>query len=290
MFRSWKLGSVFGIGLYVHPSLLLLPLFLVLWNLGGGLATAAFVLALLPAVLACVVLHELGHALMARWFGIGTRDITLYPIGGVARLERMSEHPLEEMCIALAGPAVNGVIVAVLLALGAGTLGALQAGGVTLTLSGLQESFLVSYLAALTLTNLVMAVFNLIPAFPMDGGRVLRAFLSLLMPRLQATEIAVYFGVVMTILLGLVGLFVWFSPMLLVVAGFVFLMGQAELAALRRREAALAAEPVEVVDPEPAAEYPQSQAAFTGIVWDVQRRLWVVWENGRPVGVFNART
>src|SRR4051812_30340811 len=207
MFRSWKLGSAFGIGIYLHPSLLLLPLFLVLWNLpGGGLSAVAFVLALLPAVLACVVLHELGHALMARWFGIGTRDITLYPIGGVARLERMSEHPLEEMCIALAGPAVNGVIVAVLLALGAGTLGALHAGGVSVTLSGLQDSFVVGYLAALTLTNLVMAVFNLLPAFPMDGGRVLRAFLSLLMPRLQATEIAVYFGVAVAILLGLVGI------------------------------------------------------------------------------------
>jgi Zn-dependent protease len=291
MFRSWKLGSAFGIGIFVHPSLLLLPLFLVLWNLpGGGLSTVAFVLALLPAVLVCVVLHELGHALMARWFGIGTRDITLYPIGGVARLEKMSEHPLEEMCIALAGPAVNGVIVAVLLALGAGTLGALQAGGVSLTASGLQESFVVSYLAALTLTNLFMAVFNLIPAFPMDGGRVLRALLSLLMPRLQATEIAVYFGVVVTILLGLVFLFVWFSPMVLLVAGFVFLMGQAELATLRRREAELAVEPVEVPEVEPVVEYPQTRAAFTGIVWDVQRRLWVVWEDGRPVGVFNGRT
>src|SRR6516225_5228716 len=102
MFPSLKLGRYFGIPLYVHSTFLLLPAWVLLNNRGAGLAAALFSLVLLVTVFACVVLHELGHALMARFFGIGTRDITLYPIGGVARLERMSDKPGEEICIALA--------------------------------------------------------------------------------------------------------------------------------------------------------------------------------------------
>src|SRR5438309_2314905 len=111
MTRSWKLGTAFGIGIYVHWTFLLLVgyVFFVNGRL-GGLDRALYAVALLFAVFTCVVLHELGHALMARRFRIPTRDITLYPIGGVARLERMSEHPGEEMAIAVAGPLVNVVI------------------------------------------------------------------------------------------------------------------------------------------------------------------------------------
>src|SRR6266446_5240096 len=117
MFRSWKLGTAFGIGIYVHWTFLLLPLYLVFSGGGPGHGPAvAYILALIAAVFGCVVLHELGHALTARRFGIGTRDITLYPIGGVARLERMSERPWEEFWIAVAGPAVNVGIAAVLAA------------------------------------------------------------------------------------------------------------------------------------------------------------------------------
>src|SRR5437588_12672293 len=115
MLRAWKLGNVFGIGIYVHWSFLLLPAWAFLNNLGvGGLPLAFYVVALLCTVFGCVVLHELGHALMARRFGIGTRDITLYPIGRVARLERMSERPWEEFWIAVAGPAVNVVLFSLL--------------------------------------------------------------------------------------------------------------------------------------------------------------------------------
>src|SRR5437868_11263817 len=111
MLRSWKLGNAFGIGIYVHWTFLLLPALIFLQNLGpGGIDLALFAVGLVLAVFGCVVLHELGHALTARRFGIGTRDITLYPIGGVARLERMSEHPVEEIAIAIAGPAVNVAI------------------------------------------------------------------------------------------------------------------------------------------------------------------------------------
>src|SRR5258708_37484713 len=102
---SWKLGSAFGIGIYIHWSFLLLPAWVLVSNLGSGLGLAVVLMILLVTVFGCVVLHELGHALMARHFGIATHDITLYPIGGVARLERMSERPLEESRIPLPGPA-----------------------------------------------------------------------------------------------------------------------------------------------------------------------------------------
>src|SRR5205085_5928595 len=112
MFRSWKLGTAFGIGLFVHWSFLLAPALVFYSNLDSGLYAALFSVSVTLAVFGCVLLHELGHALMARTFGIGTKDITLLPIGGVARLERMSDHPGEEMAIAVAGPLVNVVIAA----------------------------------------------------------------------------------------------------------------------------------------------------------------------------------
>src|SRR6516162_7526389 len=114
MLRTWKIGTAFGIGVHIHPTFWLLPLIFAIRGLGAGIEFVAMALAVLAGAMACVVLHEFGHALMARYFGIRTRDITLYPIGGVARLERLSERPTEELLIALAGPAVN-VVIAVLL-------------------------------------------------------------------------------------------------------------------------------------------------------------------------------
>src|SRR5437867_2648329 len=123
MFRSIKIGKPFGIPLFVHCTFWLLPLWAVLAH--GGTAPL-FLLAVLFALFTCVVLHELGHALMARYFGIRTRDITLYPIGGVARLERISDVPIQEFLIALAGPAVNvviaGLLFGLLVLMGAGKL------------------------------------------------------------------------------------------------------------------------------------------------------------------------
>src|SRR5204863_9194054 len=114
MLRSWKIGRAFGIPLYIHPTFLLLPALIFLLHRGEGWPVIFFVLALMPAVFVCILLHELGHALMARYFGIPTRDITLPPIGGVARLERMSDRPWEEFSIAVAGPAVNVAIAGIL--------------------------------------------------------------------------------------------------------------------------------------------------------------------------------
>src|SRR5438128_272069 len=112
MGRSWKIGTAFGIGLYVHWTFLLAPALVLMNNWDRGLETALLMVGVILAVFGCVLLHELGHALMARRFGIQTRDITLLPIGGVARLEGMGNHPGEEIAIAAAGPAVNVIIAA----------------------------------------------------------------------------------------------------------------------------------------------------------------------------------
>jgi Zn-dependent protease len=302
MLRSFKLGRLFGIPLYVHTTFLLLPLW-VLFNTGfEGVTAVLFTLALVAAVFGCVVLHELGHALMARYFGIGTRDITLYPIGGVARLDRMSERPAEELLIALAGPAVNLVIVLLLspLVFTAALTGVLGGDGTAVSLAQGALTLLAKFAGGLWLSNVLLMGFNLLPAFPMDGGRVLRALLSPALGLLRATEIAAAVGMVTAVLMGLAGIYLpppWNNPMLVVVAVFVYFAGQQELLALRRREAQrrmAALEPMPVVvtvgpaptsgDPLPASPGLRD-ANFTGFVWDPSYRAWVQWLNGRPVGL-----
>jgi Zn-dependent protease len=183
MRMSWKLGRVAGIDLFLHPTFLLVFLF------AGGLPIP-YVLALFG----CVLLHELGHALMARRFGIETADITLYPIGGVARLKRMPRAAGAELLIALAGPAVNFAIV--------GCLIGLQ----TLGLASFDNSWLGAFASYLVLMNLVLGLFNLIPAFPMDGGRVFRALLSGWLGRVRATSVAASVGRALAMGFGLYSL------------------------------------------------------------------------------------
>jgi Zn-dependent protease len=286
LWYPWRLGSAFGIGIYVHSTFLLLPLYLILSDrLNGGWALAPFYLLLVVTVFGCVLLHELGHALMARHFGIGTRDIILTPIGGIARLERLTEEPIEELLIALAGPAVNVVIVGLL-------MGVLV---LVFSLGILDQLILVpkgaedlpsALLTNLLVCNLGLAVFNMIPAFPMDGGRVLRALLSLGLGQLRATQVAATVAIVPAIGIGLLGAFI--NPILIVLAAAVFLFGQMELAALRAREARRRARAVpaggDVVDVLPAAGEP----GFSGFVWDRRARAWVVWRDGRPVATFGA--
>jgi Zn-dependent protease len=303
MFRSFQVGRAFGIPVYVHPSFLLLPLWVLYNTRGAGPVGMLFGLATLLAIFGCVVLHEFGHALAARSFGIGTRDVTLYPIGGVARLERMSERPVEELLIALAGPAVNFVLVVLLtpLVIAAGVAGLLGDGGIGLTP---EQGFLplaARFAATLLLGNGVLMVFNLLPAFPMDGGRVLRALLSMGLGHLRATEIAARVGLGVAVLVGLSTFFVP-NPMLVVLAVFVCFMGQMELLAVRHREAmrrasVLRERPAVVIDQVvPAGPVgfdvppaPPRSPDFTGCVWDAARGVWVLWHNGKAVRVFGTQ-
>ena len=217
---SWKIGRLWGIEVYVHATFLLIvgwvaySYWMQFHNLDAVLGGVAFILALF----ACVVLHEYGHALMARRFGVKTRDITLYPIGGVARLERIPEKPIEELWVAIAGPAVN-VGIAIILGLYLLPSAGLPAiSGLSVT-SG---SFLVRLLAV----NVLLVAFNLLPAFPMDGGRVLRALLAMRMDHLRATQVAATVGQAMAFLFGILGLFG--DPFLLFIAFFVWIGAEQE--------------------------------------------------------------
>jgi Zn-dependent protease/CBS domain-containing protein len=186
----------------------------------------------ISALFACIVLHELGHALAAREFGIRTVDITLLPIGGLARLERMPEEPKQELWIALAGPAVNVAIAAFLY------------GWLTLThewepLVRLKVAT-GPFFERLLLANISLALFNLIPAFPMDGGRVLRSLLASKMSYLKATERAASVGRGLALVFGLIGLFT--NPMLLLIAVFIW-MGATQEAGAVQTKSALSATP-----------------------------------------------
>lgn len=225
---SWTVGSIFGIKLRIHWTFLLL----LVWvgssfaMADGGLAAAARGVAFILAVFGCVVLHECGHALMARRFGVPTEDITLLPIGGVARMQRIPDVPMQEFWIAVAGPAVNVVIAALLF------VGLLATSG--LRAATAEPSLATSFFANLMWVNAILVAFNALPAFPMDGGRVLRSLLATKMDYTRATNIAVSIGQGMAILFGMAAFFG--NPLLLFIALFVYLGAEAELQMVQVRE------------------------------------------------------
>lgn len=189
MRNSLSLGKIAGIHVYIHWTFPIILLWIIFSNLSRGFTTEQITWSVIfiLALFVCVTLHEFGHALAARRYRIHTKDITLYPIGGVARLEKMPEKPMQELIVALAGPAVNFVIVILLF--------------IFLSLTKLPTDFSIithvtadNFLLSLAIVNGWLAVFNLIPAFPMDGGRVLRALLSLRLNRVTATKIAATVG------------------------------------------------------------------------------------------------
>lgn len=224
---SFPIGSVKGTVVRVHLTFLLLLLFIGFAGYARGGSTAALGSVVYVLLLfGCVLLHEFGHVFAARRYGVQTPDVTLLPIGGVARLERIPEKPGQELVVALAGPAVNVVIAAVLfLVLGRFGDGAFE-------LADPRQGLLERLLAA----NVFLVAFNLIPAFPMDGGRVLRALLAYRMGYAPATKIAAGVGQAFAFLFGLYGLFSG-NPLLVFVALFVWLGAAGEAFAVETREA-----------------------------------------------------
>lgn len=232
---SIRLGRLFGIDVYLHFTFLLFLVFIGFshWQQDPRWQAVALGTGFFVALFGCVLLHEFGHALMARRFGVGTRDITLLPIGGIARLERIPEKPVEELWVALAGPAVNVVI----------------AGGIFLWLKAtsafvpLSEMSLVGgpLLERLMMVNVFLVAFNMLPAFPMDGGRVLRALLAMRMDYSRATTLAARIGQGMAVGFAVLGLYT--TPMLFFIAFFVW-MGAAGEADLAQMKSALGGIPV----------------------------------------------
>jgi len=229
---SWRIGSIAGIGLYVHATFLLLLAWIAVgeYQRTASVAAALVGVVFVLAVFGTVVLHELGHALAARRYGIRTRDITLLPIGGVARLEHMPRDPKQELVVALAGPGVN-VGIAIVLALWlAATGGVPDIAHATLGEGLLDRSFAAGLLGV----NVWLVLFNLIPAFPMDGGRVLRAVLAMRSGNYaRATETAARVGRFFALVFGIVGLFVLENPFLILIALFVWLGAAAEASAVQ---------------------------------------------------------
>jgi len=218
---SIRIARVFGTDVKIHLTFLLLLgwIWFEHYRLGGADEAWQGVLFIILLFL-CVLLHEFGHVFAARAYGIKTPDITLLPIGGVARLERMPEKPSQELVVAIAGPLVNVVI----------------AGALFLVLKRIPdpedaariEDPRVDMLVRLTLTNVWLVVFNMIPAFPMDGGRVLRAALAMTMSHARATQVAARIGQALAFVLGFIGLVTPGGALLIFIAIFIYLGAAAE--------------------------------------------------------------
>lgn len=233
MNQAFQIARLWGIPVRLHWTFLLL--FVALGMLASGREDAGpyflWSSLMVLVIFLCVVLHEFGHALTARRFGVRTVDIILSPIGGIARLDRLPPRPVEEFLVAIAGPLVNVAIAALV-------YGVIWLAGIDLAeglmallgpdaQEGGEFSFAESFLPAILFLNITLAVFNLLPAFPMDGGRILRALLAVRLGRLKATRIAAAVGQVLAVGLVLFGL--WqFSIITALIGGFIFITAMRE--------------------------------------------------------------
>ncbi|MEH6549417.1 MAG: site-2 protease family protein [Pseudomonadales bacterium] len=226
---SWKLVRIAGIDVYIHATFFILLVWqgLAYWNKTGELFAVAQGVLFIIALFGCVVLHEYGHALTARKYGIRTRNITLYPIGGVASLEGMPDDPWQEIKVALAGPAVN-LVIAIILYIGFVVFSRAPESEEIDLVTG-------SFWYRLMVVNIILGVFNLLPAFPMDGGRVVRALLSLRMDKAKATAIAASIGQSISYVLAFLGFM--YNPFLLVIAVFIWIAAAAESGAEQLKSA-----------------------------------------------------
>ncbi|EHK58217.1 site-2 protease family protein [Allomesorhizobium alhagi] len=275
---SFNLGTIAGTAVRVHVTfaLLLVWIWLMHYRIGGAPAAwegVAFILA----IFACVVLHEFGHIAAARYFGIKTPDITLLPIGGVARLERMPEEPGQEFVIAIAGPLVNVVIAALIFVALGGSAGVEQMAQVEDPRSG--------FLVRLAGVNVFLVLFNMIPAFPMDGGRVLRAALASRMSWARATQIAASIGQGLAFVFGFIGLF--YNPFLIFIGIFVYLAAAAEAqdAQIRDVAASVLVGDVMVTDFVRLEGTANMDQAIEALLATTQREFPVVDSAGRLEGL-----
>lgn len=233
---SWRIGRIAGIDIDVHATFALLILYVAIteYQKSRSFTSVAINIAFVLVVFASVVAHEYGHALTARRYGVATRGITLLPIGGVARLDKLPSKPQQELAIAVAGPLVSIAIALVIYVLLRLTGQPVDSADVTLG-GG-------AFLARVMWVNIAIVMFNLLPAFPMDGGRILRSALAIKLGSVRATTIAARVGKAFAILFAIVGLL--FNPFLVFIAFFVWLGATGE-EAQTRLQAALHDVPVE---------------------------------------------
>jgi Zn-dependent protease/CBS domain-containing protein len=276
---SIKIARIAGTEVKIHFTFVLLLIWIGLgYYASGGAQAAVEGIAFIVALFGCVLLHEFGHALMARRFGISTPDITLLPIGGVARLQRMPDRPGQEILVALAGPAVNVVIAGVLYLV----LGRMGDPSDVERLASPQTELL----HKLAAVNVSLVLFNLLPAFPMDGGRVLRAALAMFMSYSRATQIAARLGQGMALLFGLFGLFSG-SPILMFVALFVYLAAAQESSYAQMKEIVQGLQVADAMMTRFAVLRPEDrlQTAVDALIGSGRHAFPVVDDGGRPVGI-----
>jgi stage IV sporulation protein FB len=275
---SVNIGTIAGTAVRIHITFLLFLAWIFAGSYASGGAQAAWdALLFMLLLFACVLAHEFGHIFTARAFGVMTPDVTLLPIGGVARLERIPEQPHEEFLVAIAGPAVN-VVIALALMLVAGARPNVQ-------YLAAVDSARVPLVDRLAAVNLFLALFNMIPAFPMDGGRVLRAVLAVRLGFVRATGIAAAIGQGVAFALGFIGLFS--SPMLIFIAIFVYLAASSEahqvaLRAISRGVPVGAAMITQYATLTPAAHV---EEAVQTLLRTSQSEFPVVDDHGGPVGL-----
>jgi Zn-dependent protease/predicted transcriptional regulator len=278
---SWKLGSLAGIPVRLHVTMLILLGWIALsYTLrGANLTTMLTGIALVACVFAIIVIHEMAHALTARRFGVVTQDIVLLPIGGMSRMEELPSRPRQELLVALAGPAVN-VVLAGLLALYVWATGGVFRPGDAFDLRG-------AFTAQLLWINVVLAVFNLLPAFPMDGGRALRALLAMKLGRPRATRIASAIGKTLAALFVVVGLAG--NWLLVLIGAFVWIAASQEAAqvALKSRIEGIpvASAMIRQVD---VLEADQPIADATAHMLATGHRQLPVVDHGRVAGIITA--
>ncbi len=245
---SFQIARIAGIDVRIHATFLLLLAWIGFSHYASdGFAAMVGGLAFILLLFTCVVLHEFGHALAARAYGIRTPDITLLPIGGVARLERMPDNPWQELVVAMAGPAVNvviafGLFVVIGKFFGVDDLASVGEGRADL-------------LASLFAVNVMLVVFNLVPAFPMDGGRILRALLAMRLKHARATRIAAAVGQAVAVIFALIGAF-FGHPILLLIAVFVFFGAQQEATWASIKETVEDATVAQIMQPMPPVLHP----------------------------------
>ena len=280
---SLKLGKIAGIGLFVHWTFSLLILFIVYTNYKAGQNSIQILWSVLfiLCIFLTVFMHELGHALTAKKFGIKTKDITLLPIGGVAQLERLPEKPSEELMVAFAGPMVN-IVLALITSLFI-SLPNTSEEMVSQLDNGVNAG---NFFLNFYLVNIILAFFNLIPAFPMDGGRVLRALLSYKLERHQATKIAARIGQALAI--GFVLLGFYSNPFLIFIGIFVFMGAQIESEYTESKYMLKGYKVRDVLMKQyPTIDYNETLETAVKLMLDSQNKHFLVTENDIPMGTLN---
>lgn len=280
--KCWRVGRAFSIDVRIHWTFWIVPAAVFFYTFNKGWRVVAFSEALAFAILGCVLLHEYGHALMARYFGCRTRDIIMTPLGGIARLEKMPETPVQEILVALAGPAVNVIIAGPMLM-------ALTLFGEPLTAvtnKGVVVATIWDFLWLLAYGNAGLAMFNMLPAFPSDGGRVLRAVLNLFVNRVTATQAAAYLGIFVAVGLGVLGLVTGNLQLPLIAVLFAFI-GQMELQMVKRQEERRGQIWVESqrIPSHYVHQFVAPEPGFSGYAWEPRLQMWVEWRDGWPVRI-----